>query len=283
MIEAQSRGPRFERNSPAAVRRNKWSTFLRRSIDVGRKKLPVPVQLLRGVRLISNVDRNALAFFQTQRQPRELTVIRSDGNNMIRRQFDRLGRDGKGVIGGSVAGAVTATAPELRYPSVKKRPHPRRLLPPSRNCGEIGEILTCRSALRHSVRCACLNHSAFRSASGLFDEEISGVPPASLVRGHRPHRNAYRNAPSTPAPATSQAEFKRGKRNTSTALPIANAAVSQSTMAERANCHVTIAISASDATLIPSSTALAIREARILGISGALTATSKTPGERFPR
>ena len=67
------------------------------------------------------------------------------------------------------------------------------------------------------------------------------------------HRNAYRIAPSNPAPTTSQAEFKRGKRNSSAALQIASAKVGQSTMAERANCQVTTAISASDATLTPSS------------------------------
>src|SRR5580700_6953087 len=113
-----------------------------------------------------------------------------------------------------------------------------------------------------------------------LDEEISGGLPFSF--GHHPYRIAYRNAPSTPAPATSQAEFKRGKLNTSNALAIARATVTQSTMAERANCHVTTTIRASDATLTPASTALAVREARILGISGALTATSANAGRKIP-
>ena len=53
-------------------------------------------------------------------------------------------------------------------------------------------------------------------------------------------------------------------------------------MAECTNCHVTMAINASDATLTPSSAALAVREARILGISGALTATSVNAGRKIP-
>ena len=80
------------------MRRNERRAFFRGAIDIGGKKLPVPMQLLGRVGLIVNVDRDRLAFFEAEQRPRELTVVGSRGDDAIRGQFHRLHGDGQGVI-----------------------------------------------------------------------------------------------------------------------------------------------------------------------------------------
>jgi hypothetical protein len=63
VIEAQSPRLRHKRNSATTVRRDERRALLRRPVDVGRKKLSVPVQLLRRIRFIANINCDALAFF----------------------------------------------------------------------------------------------------------------------------------------------------------------------------------------------------------------------------
>ena len=46
----------------------------------GRNELPVPMQLLRGVRVVVYFDRHRLAFFEAKQRPWELAVI-SDGRD----------------------------------------------------------------------------------------------------------------------------------------------------------------------------------------------------------
>ncbi len=99
MVEAIPRGPWDERDAAASMRWNKRRALLRGAIDIGRKKLSMPMQLLRRVRLIVNVDRDWLAFFEAKQWPGELTVIGSGGDDVFRRQFHRRHGDGQGVIG----------------------------------------------------------------------------------------------------------------------------------------------------------------------------------------
>jgi hypothetical protein len=87
-----------ERDAAASVRGNERRAFFRGAIDIGRKKLPMPMQLLGRVRLIVNVDRDLFAFFEAEQWPRELTVIGSRGEDAIRGQFHRLHGDRQGVI-----------------------------------------------------------------------------------------------------------------------------------------------------------------------------------------
>jgi len=79
----------------------------------------------------------------------------------------------------------------------------------------------------------------------------------------------------------SGAEVVRGEEIlTRIATPIATDA--QSTNAARERCHSTTAMSASDATLTPSSIAPAIGDRRILGTSGPLMATKTNAGRNIP-
>ena len=90
-----------ERNAPASVGGNERRALFRRAIDIGRQKLPMPVQLLGRVRLVVNVDGDLPAFFEAQQRPGELTVIGGGGDDAIRGQFHRLDGDGQGVIRGA--------------------------------------------------------------------------------------------------------------------------------------------------------------------------------------
>jgi len=68
----------------------------------------------------------------------------------------------------------------------------------------------------------------------------------------------------------------------STPAPNAKAADGTSTIAARPSCHVTTAMSASDAAFTPSSAAPAIRDLRSRGIIGPLIATKMNAGRKIP-
>jgi hypothetical protein len=82
-------------------------------------------------------------------------------------------------------------------------------------------------------------------------------------------------------PSTSHAELIR-QRSRSTADAKASATVSQSTRAAAPSCHVTTAMSASDATLTPFRNAPAMGDARSRGTSGPLNATKTKDGRKMP-
>jgi hypothetical protein len=58
-----------EADASASVRRNKRRALLGGAIDVGGDELAVPVQLLRRVGLIVDIDGDLLAFFKASRGP----------------------------------------------------------------------------------------------------------------------------------------------------------------------------------------------------------------------
>ena len=63
----------------------------------------MPVQLLRGVGVVVDVNRHALAFFKPEKRAWELAVIGGDRNDSVGRKFNRLGGNGERVVGGSCA------------------------------------------------------------------------------------------------------------------------------------------------------------------------------------
>ena len=69
------------------------------AIDIGRQKLPMPVQLLGRIRLVVNVDGDRLPFFETEQWPGKLTVVSGRGDDAFRGQFHRFHGDGQGVVG----------------------------------------------------------------------------------------------------------------------------------------------------------------------------------------
>ena len=85
------------------MRRNERRALFGCSIDIGRNELPVPVELLRRVGLIVNLDFYPLPFLQTQQRPRKLSVVGRDGDDAIRRQLNGFRGDRERVVGWTIA------------------------------------------------------------------------------------------------------------------------------------------------------------------------------------
>src|SRR5204863_3687658 len=140
------------------------------------------------------------------------------------------------------------------------------------------------------------HHSSRTAAQRRFDQRALPPPPPlrhrslrvstarlPCTRRARARATARQRANASPrsAPAsTSHAALTR-KRISATPLARASPIPAGPTSAERASCKVTTIISASDATLTPSSTALASRDRRTIGSSGPLAATNTKAGRKI--
>ena len=81
------------------MRRDEWGALLGCSIDSGRNKLPVPVQLFGSVSFVMNVYCDLLPFFEAEQRPGKLAVVGGDGKDAIGSHFQGLGGYGQCVIG----------------------------------------------------------------------------------------------------------------------------------------------------------------------------------------
>ncbi len=104
VIEAQAGWSGYEGDAAAPVWRHEGRALFRGAIDIGRDGLAVPMDLLRPVGVIVDVDGDALAFFEAQQRAGELTVVVGDGDDAIGRELDGRGGDGEAVVGGRLAG-----------------------------------------------------------------------------------------------------------------------------------------------------------------------------------
>jgi hypothetical protein len=73
--------------------------FFCRTVCIRRNSLTMPVKLLWDVGFVAYIDRDTLAFFEAEERTRKLAVVGSYRHDMLRSQFDWLGRDGQGVVG----------------------------------------------------------------------------------------------------------------------------------------------------------------------------------------
>src|SRR5207249_2302578 len=72
-----------------ALRRNKWRSLLGGSVHVGTDLLTMPMQLLWRIGVVERVHRDLLTFLEPKQWPRELSVVRGDGNDSLRRDLNR--------------------------------------------------------------------------------------------------------------------------------------------------------------------------------------------------
>ena len=91
MVEAKTGRPRNKGDASAAMRSDKGRPFLRSAIYIRTDKLPMPVQLLRYVRLILYIDRNPLPFLHPEQRTRKLAVVGHYRNDSIWGKFKRRG------------------------------------------------------------------------------------------------------------------------------------------------------------------------------------------------
>src|SRR5439155_22242589 len=71
------------------MRRNKRCSLLGGSVHVSRDLLTMPVQLLRRIGVVGHIHRGLLTFFEPKQWPRELSIVRSDGNDSLGRNLNR--------------------------------------------------------------------------------------------------------------------------------------------------------------------------------------------------
>jgi hypothetical protein len=58
----------------------------------------MPVDQLRCIRIVMNVDYDSLAFLKADEWPRELAIVKCGGNNMIVRELDEPSRDTQDAV-----------------------------------------------------------------------------------------------------------------------------------------------------------------------------------------
>src|SRR5712692_10976619 len=75
VIETETGRSRSEHDTAHSVRRDEGRPFFRRAIHVRRNKLSVPVQLLRSVRVVVNVNDNLMHFFEQKQRYGEMKVV----------------------------------------------------------------------------------------------------------------------------------------------------------------------------------------------------------------
>jgi hypothetical protein len=86
-IESQSRRPRREGNTAHAMCRNERCSLLGGSVNVNRQRLSMPVQLLRRIGIVVDIDDDLFALLEAQQGSRKLPVINGGGDDVVRCQF----------------------------------------------------------------------------------------------------------------------------------------------------------------------------------------------------
>jgi hypothetical protein len=98
VIETETGRPRRERNAAHSVCRDEGRPFFLCAVNIRRDELPVPVELLRCVRIVVHVDGHPLALFETKQRPGELTVVGDCGEDVLGRDFDGTRFDAQRVV-----------------------------------------------------------------------------------------------------------------------------------------------------------------------------------------
>src|SRR5579859_1311580 len=75
VIETKARRSWHKYNSTFAARGNKRCALFRRSVNVNRNHLAMPMQLLRDIGFVVNIYGYLLSFFQAQQRPGKLSVV----------------------------------------------------------------------------------------------------------------------------------------------------------------------------------------------------------------
>ena len=102
VIEPQSGRPRHKTDPARAMSGNVRRALLRGAVDIHRHGLPVPMQLLRRVGIVPDIDHHLPAFLQAQQRTGKLPVIEFCRHDMVGRQLDQPVGDANGVIGAAL-------------------------------------------------------------------------------------------------------------------------------------------------------------------------------------
>jgi len=75
---------------------HEWRAFLRSSVDLARYSLSMPVDQLRCIRIIINVDYDSLPFLEAHERPRELAIVFAAMHSYVRKMPSDDGCDHAG-------------------------------------------------------------------------------------------------------------------------------------------------------------------------------------------
>jgi hypothetical protein len=93
VVEAETGGFGHEGDPAHPVRRHERRTFLGGAVHVAGDHLPVPVDQLRRVGVVVNIDDDPLPFPEAQQRSRKLAIIEGGRNDVLGRQLDEPGSD----------------------------------------------------------------------------------------------------------------------------------------------------------------------------------------------
>src|SRR5712692_1319672 len=97
VIETEAGWTRSEHNPAHSACWDERRPFFRSAIHIRRNKLSVPVQLLRGLRVVVHLNRHRLAFLEPQQGSGELPVVGDRREDAFRRNLDRTRADAQGI------------------------------------------------------------------------------------------------------------------------------------------------------------------------------------------
>ena len=90
----------------AAVRRDEGGVFFFDAVDVGGDGEAVPVDELRGVGVVDDVDGDGLAFLHAEDGAGGGAVVADGGEDAVGGEFDGDGGDAEGDVAGAAAGGA---------------------------------------------------------------------------------------------------------------------------------------------------------------------------------
>ena len=125
MIEAQPRRAGGEGDAPHAICRDVRRALFGGAIDIDGNKLSVPMQLLRRVGVVMDVDDDALALGQPQQRTGKASVVGLCRDRRVRAELDEAGADTDRIIGGAGRWRhrVRLGAGVLRRPGQRRERH----------------------------------------------------------------------------------------------------------------------------------------------------------------
>jgi len=98
VVEAEAGGTGQEGDRPPTVGRDEGRAFFRSAVHIGRDELTMPMQLLGRVGVVTDVDGDALAFFQAEHRTWKLAVVRSGGDNVLGRNLEWRLPNRQGIV-----------------------------------------------------------------------------------------------------------------------------------------------------------------------------------------
>ena len=99
VIEAEASGLRYEGDAPHPMWRDEGRALHCGAVDVARDHLAVPVNEIRHVGIVVDIEHGSLPLLEAQQRAWKLAVVERRRHDVIGSQFCQAGRDPQGVVG----------------------------------------------------------------------------------------------------------------------------------------------------------------------------------------